>query len=40
MKAARPPDLSTANDRCATSPPTVSNTASQFFTALVKSTAL
>ena len=29
MKAARPPGLSTAKDFCATSPPTVSNTASQ-----------
>ena len=40
MNAARPPDLSTANDFCATSPPTVSNTASQPLTTFVKSVAL
>ena len=40
MKAARPPGLSTANERVATSPPTVSNTASTFFTTFVKSIAL
>ena len=40
MKAARPPDFSTETDRCATSPPTVSKTASQSFTTLVKSTEL
>jgi hypothetical protein len=37
---ARPPGLSTANDFCATSPPTVSKTASQRLTARVKSCAL
>ena len=40
MKAARPPGLRTANDRVATSPPTVSNTASQLLTTLVKSVVL
>jgi uncharacterized membrane protein len=34
MKAARPPGLSTAKDLGATSPPTVSKTASQLATAL------
>ena len=37
MKAARPPGLRTAKERVATSPPTVSNTASTPFTTLVKS---
>ena len=32
IKAARPPGLSTAKDLCATSPPTVSKTASQLAT--------
>ena len=40
MKAARPPGLSTAKDFCATSPPTVSKTASQPVTTFVKSCAL
>src|SRR5581483_6537053 len=40
MKAARPPGLSTAKERCATSPPTVSNTASTLRTAVVKSVLL
>ena len=40
MKAARPPGFSTAKERVATSPPTVSNTASQSFTTLVKSVVL
>ena len=39
MKAARPPVLTTAKERVATSPPTVSNTASHLLTALVKSVA-
>jgi hypothetical protein len=37
IKAARPPGLSTAKDFCATSPPTVSKTASQPVTTWVKS---
>ena len=40
IKAARPPGLSTAKDFCATSPPTVSKTASQRVTIFVKSCAL
>jgi hypothetical protein len=39
MNAAHPPGFKTANESCATSPPTVSNTAAQADTALVKSRA-
>ena len=40
MKAMRPPGFRTSKERIATSPPTVSNTASQSATASVKSCAV